>query len=125
MSHSSKATVDLALAFAGFGLLVTSVLLLWRDNALLLIITCLECALALLRWHDGVDISSILVIGVLGSLAEVLFVRSGVWRYTNPSVFGLPMWFPFAFGTTGLMGQRLSRSISSVLASRTSADTVR
>ena len=125
MTRSSKAHVDLALAFAGFGVLVASVLLLWQNNMLLLIIACLESILALLRWHDGLDISSLLVIGVLGSLAEVLFVRSGIWHYTNPSVFGLPMWFPFAFGTTGLMGQRLSRSIASVLTSRASSDATR
>ena len=105
---------ELLLAFAGFSLLVASVVLFWRQNLLLLIIVLLECALALARWHDRMDVSFLLTIAIFGSLAELVFVRFGIWRYANPSLLGMPLWFPVAFGTTGLIGQRLARNVAAI-----------
>ncbi|MCR4406392.1 MAG: hypothetical protein NUW24_05650 [Anaerolineae bacterium] len=35
-----------------------------------------------------------------------------MWRYSNPTFLGIPLWFPWAFGTTGLIGARLARTIA-------------
>lgn len=42
----------------------------------------------------------------------MVFVRFGVWRYVNPTVAGIPLWFPPAFGTAGLSGQRLAHTLT-------------
>ena len=47
-----------------------------------------------------------------GSLAEAVFVHFGVWHYTNPTLLGVPLWFPLAFGTAALIGERLVRTIT-------------
>ena len=107
---------ELLAAFAAFVLLETSVLLLWRNNMQLLAAMVVECLLALARWHERIDVSFFLVIAVLGTLAEVLFVRAGIWQYANPTLLGLPLWFPLAFGTTGLIGGRLARTIADLWA---------
>ena len=107
---------ELPAAFAAFVLLVTSVLLLWRNNMQLLAAMVVGCLLALARWHERIDVSFFLVIAVLGTLAEVLFVRAGIWQYANPTLLGLPLWFPLAFGTTGLIGGRLARTIADLWA---------
>ena len=107
---------ELLAAFAAFVLLETSVLLLWRNNMQLLAAMVVECLLALARWHERIDVSFFLVIAVLGTLAEVLFVRVGIWQYANPTLLGLPLWFPLAFGTTGLIGGRLARTIADLWA---------
>jgi uncharacterized membrane protein YoaT (DUF817 family) len=99
-------------AFAAFVLLIASVLLLWKNNPLLLATMLVECLLALARWHERIDVSFFLVIAVFGTLAEVLFVRVGIWQYANPTLLGVPLWFPLAFGTTGLIGGRLARTIA-------------
>jgi uncharacterized membrane protein YoaT (DUF817 family) len=95
---------------AAFSVLVASVTLLWRSNLLLFIIALVECLIALALWHDRLDLSFFLIIAVLGSLAEAVFVHFGVWHYANPTLLGMPLWFPFAFGTTGLIGGRLART---------------
>jgi len=112
MGETTRKGADLLLTVAAFAILVASVSFLWRNNWLLLAITLFECAVALVLWHDRLDLSFFFVIGVLGSLAEVVFVRFGVWHYANPTVLGMPIWFPFAFGTTGLIGARLARAIT-------------
>jgi hypothetical protein len=103
-----------------FSLLVASVSLLWRNNLLLFAVALVECLAALALWHDRLDLSFFLIIGGLGSLAEAVFVRFGVWYYANPTVLGMPVWFPLAFGTTGLIGGRLARTIAQIWGRRDS-----
>lgn len=112
MKHSEQLLNELILEFAAFSLLVASVVLLWRDNPLLFIIMVVECLVALALWHDRLDVSFFLIIAVMGSLAEAVFVHFGVWSYANPTFLGMPLWFPLAFGTTGLIGARLARTIT-------------
>lgn len=106
--------VDLMRALVGFCLLVASVCLFWRNNPLLLALMAVECPLALWLWHERLEVSFFLIIAVLGSLAEAVFVRCGVWQYANPTVLGIPLWFPLAFGTTGLIGMRLGRAVAAL-----------
>jgi hypothetical protein len=112
MERSVKPQAAFLTAFVAFVLLITSVLLLWWNNLLLFAVMLVECAIALVLWHERIDVSFFLVIAVLGTLAELSFVRIGVWQYANPTLLGVPLWFPLAFGTTGLIGGRLARAIT-------------
>ena len=114
MERSIKPHAAFLMAFVGFVLLIASVLLLWRNNLLLLIVMLVECAIALGLWHERIDVSVFLVIAVFGTMAELAFVRVGVWQYANPTLVGIPLWFPLAFGTTGLIGGRLARAMTDV-----------
>ncbi len=112
MKHSRQVWTDLVTELVAFSLLVASVSLLWRNNLLLFVVALVECLAGLALWHDRLDVSFFLIIAVLGSLAEAVFVHFGVWYYANPTLLGLPLWFPLAFGTTGLIGGRLARTIT-------------
>ena len=112
MRHPRALWTGLIMELVAFSVLIASVALLWRNNLLLFIVALVECLMALALWHDRLDVSFFLVIAVLGSLAEAVFVHFGVWHYTNSTVLGVPVWFPFAFGTTGLVGGRLARTIA-------------
>ena len=112
MEHSKRLWNELIVECVAFSLLVASVVLLWRNNLFLFIVAAMECLAALLLWHERLDVSFFLIIAVLGSLAEVVFVHFGIWRYANPTFLGIPLWFPLAFGTTGLIGERLARTIT-------------
>ena len=112
MRHSKQPWIELAMELMAFSLLVASVTLLWRNNLLLFIVALVECLVALALWHNRFDLTFFLIIAVLGSLAEAVFVHFGVWRYANPTFLGMPVWFPLAFGTTGLIGGRLAQTIT-------------
>jgi hypothetical protein len=103
---------ELGIAVIAFSVLVVCVSLLWRRNLLLFSIMLVEGAILLRLWHDRYDLSFLLVIGGMGSLAEAVFVGSGAWRYANPTLWGVPLWFPVAFGTAGLIGGRLARAMA-------------
>ena len=114
MKPSKQLWKDFVIELTAFSLLVASVSLLWRNNLLLFAVALVECLAALALWHDRLDLSFFLIIGGLGSLAEAVFVRFGVWHYANPTLLGMPIWFPLAFGTTGLIGGRLARTITAL-----------
>lgn len=103
---------ELGISAAAFSVLVICVSLLWRHNLLLLSIMLVEGVILLRLWHDRHDLSFLLVIGGMGSIAEAVFVHSGAWHYANPTLFGVPLWFPVAFGTSGLIGGRLARALA-------------
>jgi len=102
---------ELVIELAASFLLTISIILLWRDNALLFAATLLIALAALGIWHDWCDLCFFLVAGVPGSLAEAVFVHFGVWRYANPTFMGIPVWFPISFGTAALIAERLARTI--------------
>jgi hypothetical protein len=104
----------LTLELIAFGILVTSVSLLWSRNTILFFVAFAECVIGLALWHRRLEVSFFLIIGLLGSLAEIIFVRAGVWQYANPTFLGLPLWFPLAFGTTGLIGARLAGTLTEI-----------
>jgi hypothetical protein len=114
MRHWRSLWIELGTEMTFFIVLEGCVALLWRNNALLLVVAAAICAVALARWHSRLDICFFLIIAVLGSLAEIAFVLSGGWIYTNPTWIGVPVWFPLAFGTTGLIGGRLARTLSAI-----------
>ena len=112
MKHSKRPWNGLLSELAAFSLLAASIGLLWRDNMLLFIVMLVEGMVALGFWHDRYDLSVFLVIAVLGSLAEAVFVHFGAWQYANPTLLGVPLWFPVAFGTAALIGKRLVCTIT-------------
>lgn len=114
MRLSKQLCSELVIQFTIFCLLVVSIVLLWRDNSILLATVAAECLVALALWHERHDVSFFLILAVFGTLAEMAFTRSGVWRYANPTLLGIPLWFPLAFGTAGLTGQRLARTVAAV-----------
>ena len=107
MRHSNRLWTELLTEFLAFSLLTASVALLWRNNLLLF-------AVALALWHDRLSVSFFLTIATLGTLAEAVFVRLGIWRYANPTLLGIPLWCPVAFGTTGLLGARLASTVAAM-----------
>ena len=112
MKHPKQLRNELLGEFAAFSLLTASIVLLWRDNLLLFAVMLVEGLAALGLWHDRYDLGAFLLIAVLGSLAEGVFVYFGVWRYANPTLLGVPLWFPLAFGTAALIGERLIRTVT-------------
>ena len=105
---------DLSWELAAFLTLVCSIIFLWQNNLLLLIIVIMECLTALWFWHERYDLCFFSIASVLGTFAEITFVRSGIWEYTNPTLYGIPLWFSVAFGTTALISQRLSQTLTMI-----------
>jgi hypothetical protein len=102
-NHLRELTVEVT----AFALLPATIVLLYKNNSLLFGILLVEALVALRLWHEPHDIAFLLVIGMLGSAAEAVFVYFDVWRYANPTALGMPVWFPVSFGLAGLIVQTI------------------
>ncbi len=114
MQHRKHPWIELIVELVAFASLSAAIILLRRNNLHLLLSVLGICAAVFARWHRRQDVVFFLVIAVVGTIAETVFVHFGVWRYANPSYLGVPAWFPVAFGTAGLIGARLVRTLSAI-----------
>jgi hypothetical protein len=106
--------IDLFWELVAFFILVSSIAFLWQSNLFLLTTVIIQCLVILWFWHERYDVTFFVVISVFGTIAEGAFVRSGIWHYNNPTFYGIPLWFPVAFGTTALISQRLALTLTDI-----------
>jgi uncharacterized membrane protein YoaT (DUF817 family) len=111
---TGKLFTNLFWEILAFTTLIGSIIIFWQNNLVLLTAVLIQCLVALWYWHERYDITFFLVISVFGTVAEGVFVRSGIWQYNNPTLYGVPLWFPFAFGTTALISQRLALTLTEI-----------
>ena len=105
---------ELVIEVIAFCVLAVAIVFLWRQNGLLLLAMIGITLAVLFLWHRRRDVFFFVIIAVLGSIAEAVFVHFDVWRYANPSVFGVPIWFPLAFGSAALIGLRLVSTVCTI-----------
>ena len=103
--------LPLAQGLGAFVVEIAAIIVLYRRNSVLLVVLCVETAIVLRIWRERFDRAFFLVIALIGSLAELAFVRAGIWHYANPSFAQLPVWFPVSFGLAGLIVLRLARAL--------------
>jgi hypothetical protein len=108
---SKRLLKELLIEIATFALVIASIVAFWRDNVLLFTMALTESLVVLWFWHKRYDVYFFLAIAVLGSTAEAIYVHFGVWQYANPTFLGVPIWFPLAFGTSAIIGQRFVRTL--------------
>ena len=74
---------------------------------LLLTILLLGCWLFGLRnWYRDHDVYFFLFGMIIGPLVEILGVSAGVWEFTKPGIFGIPLWSPFVWGYAIMLVKR-------------------
>jgi len=112
MGNTKSLWGELAQEVVLFSGLAVAIVLLQGSSALALTVLMVFALATLALWHDLFDRWSFFIVAVFGTCAEVFFVHFGVWRYANPDVLGIPLWFPVAFATAGLIGTRLIRTVT-------------
>ena len=52
---------------------------------------------------------------IVGPFAELAAILRGAWVYLHPTIFGLPVWLPFAWGIVTMFIFRISEVINELL----------
>lgn len=56
-----------------------------------------------LLYVDGFRlIKSYILIGIAGPVSEMICIASGAWSYSDPVIFGIPIWLPLVWGNCGI-----------------------
>ena len=89
---------------------VGSTCLFWERPIIVFLCYLLLSGFMLRRWHSPADLVSFLSAMVLGTIADVVAVSFGVWKYSEP-LFLVPVWLPLGWGIVGLFLKRVSGAL--------------
>lgn len=88
---------------------IASIILFYTDNLLLTLLLITLCLIRVKVCHKKGDTFFFVTAVIVGSFSEMLCINlGGVWRYTNPSFLGIPMWLPFAWALAVMMMKRVA-----------------
>ncbi|MFC1627042.1 hypothetical protein ACFL18_00610 [Patescibacteria group bacterium] len=84
-------------------------ILFWRNN-LLAFFTLLAIYIVRSRfWYKSGDHTVYIVGALLGTVTEAIAVNSGIWQYTNPTLFKIPLWLPAVWGLASVLIIRIAQ----------------
>jgi hypothetical protein len=91
-----------------FWFVIFLVVLCWTNNILVTAILIAAYWIRYYFWPDKEDL--ILYIGgaILGPIAEIIATKVGIWHYTLPTFFNIPLWLPFAWGFAAVLIIRIA-----------------
>jgi len=94
-----------------FFFLIFLVILVWKNNIAVTVIILVCYFLRYVLWPNREDHVIFIAGAVLGSTAEIIATRVGIWSYTLPTFFNIPVWLPFAWGFVSVLIVRIAQSV--------------
>ncbi len=95
---------------------ILSLIIFYQSNFLLMFILIFLGGGSLFLWREKEDIYFFTVGFIIGPFVEVISIYFGVWKYANPTVLGMPIWLPFAWGFVVLLITRITKTITKIKA---------
>jgi hypothetical protein len=91
-----------------FWFVIFLVVLCWTNNILVTAILIAAYWIRYYFWPDKEDL--VLYVGgaILGPIAEIIATKVGIWHYTLPTFFNIPLWLPFAWGFAAVLIIRIA-----------------
>lgn len=88
------------------------VILVWRYNAAVTAILIVAYAARYFFWPDREDHIFYAAGAVIGPATEIIATRTGIWSYTLPTFFNIPVWLPFAWGFAVVLIIRIGQAFA-------------
>ena len=66
-------------------------------------------AVGMIAWYEPHDIYFFIIAALVGPIVEATCVHFGVWTYTNPTFFGIPIWLSIVWGMLVVAIKRLAQ----------------
>ena len=100
--------------FAGVFLFVLDMLLfyyLWKNNLFLTSALLVISVFLLLFWTNNEEKFLYAAGFFLGPIYDITLVPNGIWEYGNPTIFGVPIWLPPAYGISIVAMVKIGKAI--------------
>lgn len=108
MRFTRKIEKELLFELFVFIICVAAISLLYMNNLMLSVVLLAVWGAALKFWHKKDDFVIFICGGIIGPIAEIVFVYFGVWQYANPTFLGIPVWLPLAWGFATILIVRVA-----------------
>ncbi len=105
---SKRIKKELVLEIILFSIGIASISLFYENNILLTVILLIGWLFGIKFWHKKDDIYFFVIGAIGGPIAEVVAINFGAWQYSNPTILGIPIWLPLAWGFAAVMIKRFA-----------------
>lgn len=95
--------IDLLLLFVS----VTLAVKFWSSVPFVHIGIASIAIIGIILFHSRDDFIFFIAGGVLGGLGELIATHFGIWNYTLPEVWNIPLWIPLMWGLTFMLIRRI------------------
>lgn len=114
MGITAKTAKELALEVILFCSGITIMSLAYTNNVLTTSLLIIALIIGIKFWHKKHDICFLVVGAIVGPVAEIICTRFGVWQYTNPTILGIPIWLPLAWGLVTVLVKRIVETLMEI-----------
>ncbi|MBA4418236.1 MAG: hypothetical protein C0392_10055 [Syntrophus sp. (in: bacteria)] len=94
-----------------FWFLVFLVILVWKNNILVLLVLMGTYCVRYFLWPNNEDHVVFISGAVMGTIAEIIATKVGIWSYTMPTFFNIPLWLPCAWGVISVLIIRIAQAL--------------
>jgi hypothetical protein len=91
-----------------FWFVIFLVVLCWTNNILVTAILIAAYWIRYYFWPDKEDLVLYICGAILGPIAEIIATKVGIWHYTLPTFFNIPLWLPLAWGFAAVLIIRIA-----------------
>ena len=106
---------DILIGFIVLALEITLFYYLWKNNILLMALLLIISAIVLIEFCSREEKVLYFVCFVLVPIFDLTLVPRNVWAYGNPTIYGVPIWIPFAYGLGTVMIVKIGNSIARLI----------
>lgn len=91
---------------------------LWKNNIALTLAFIIISIPVLLFWTNKEEKFLYIAGFILGPIYDITLVPAGIWTYGNPTIFGIPIWLPPAYGISIVAIVKIGKSIQNFFQNR-------
>jgi len=73
-------------------------ILFYKNNLLATILLLTISIIGLLKWKSWITLILFIFGGIWGPISEIIAIQYGVWEYTLPNFFSVPIWLFILWG---------------------------
>lgn len=84
--------------------------MLYNNNLILTLFLIAYWTIGIKYWYKLHDIYLFITGAVVGPLGEIICISFGAWQYANPTLLGIPLWLPFAWGFATVLIKRIAET---------------
>ena len=118
MNILNKVEKELVYEIALFLVTIASISFLYMESPLLTGLLILAMLIGGKMWYNRNDVYYFVSGALVGSIAEIICIHFGAWRYTNPTIFGIPIWLPLAWGVATVLIIRFAETLLKIDATK-------
>ena len=106
---------DIFIGFIVFALEIILFYFFWKNNIVLTVLFLAISVIILAKFTSKKEKILYLACFILGPIFDLTLVPRGVWSYGNPTIYGIPLWLPAAYGLGPLMIVKIGNSVAKLI----------